>query len=164
MTSDEMTTGSVSGTPAQRQMYAERSRWWNSTGGGTGTRSASGVVSMQKGVGAIKAGDGGAKFRAEWPELDKENWTWMEEHSVDVKTGERGADPNKPDCAPVVAALARRGSASGAGAIGEAVRGGRVAGEVGQSWIKRNKLLVGGAVIFVYVLIARLLGQSSEKA
>ena len=29
-------------------------------------------------MGAVKAGDGGVKFRAEWAEEDKANWTWME--------------------------------------------------------------------------------------
>ena len=86
----------------------------------------------------------------------------MEENKVDFKTGERAIDPSKPvDCAPAVAALARRGSASAGAAVGEAVRGGRVAGREGQSWVKRNKLLVAGGVIFIYVLIARLLGQGS---
>ena len=162
MTSEEMTTGSVSGTEAQRKAYANRSRWWNSTGGGTAVRDADGKITTQKGVGAIKAGDGGAKFRAEWSELDRENWVWMEKNNIDVKTGERMPDPDAPACAPAVAAIARRGSASGGGAIGEAVRGGRAAGEVGQSWAKRNKVLVAGGIIFVYVLIARLLGQGSE--
>ena len=162
MTSEEMTTGSVSGTYAQRKAFAERSRWWNTTGGGTATKTSTGIVTNQRGNGAIKAGDGGIKFRAEWPELDKENWKWMEENKVDFKTGDRAIDLSKPvDCAPAVAALARRGSATGGGAINEAVRGGRVAGEVGQSWVKRNKMLVAGGVIFVYVLIARLLGQGS---
>ncbi|KAI9854133.1 MAG: Ubiquitin-conjugating enzyme E2 6 [Vezdaea acicularis] len=46
MTSEEMTTGSVSATSEERKWAAQKSRSWNSTN---------------------------AKFRAEWPELDEEN-------------------------------------------------------------------------------------------
>ncbi len=152
MTSDEMTTGSVSGTVELRKEFARRSRWWNSTGGGTSKRS--GV----SGNGAIKAGDGGEKFRTEWTELDEENWKWMTENKVDPKTGIQATETQA--CHPTAAVLSRRGSASGHGIAG-AVHGGRVAGEGGQSWIKRNRLLVGGAVIFIYVLIARLLASDN---
>ena len=51
MTSDEMTTGSVSASEAERKYHAARSRWWNSTGGGSQGKGG------QKGN--IKAGDGG---------------------------------------------------------------------------------------------------------
>lgn len=158
MTSEEMTTGSVAGTPEQRKAMADRTRWWNSTGGGSSKRTIPGI----KGNGAIKSGDGGAKFRAEWPDLDKENWEWMEKEKIDPTTGLRMPDPNAP-CAPAVSAIARRGSASGA-ALNGAVRGANVAGEAGQSWIKRNKLLVAGGIIFLYVLVARLLGESDKMS
>ncbi len=115
---------------------------------------------VPKGNGAIKAGDGGAKFRSEWPELDKENWKWMEENRINPATGDRMPDPNAPVCSPQAAAFGRRPSGSAA-TIGAAVHGGQVAREVGQSWIARNKLLVAGAVIFTYVLIARLLGDGT---
>lgn len=134
MTSEEMTTGSVGATEAERKWAAARTRWWNSTGGGSKIG--------QKG---IKAGDGGAKFRAEWPELDKENWKWMEENKVDPATGDRG----EPACSTL-----RRPSGSTLGpAQVQAAR------DAGQSWLRRNKLLVAGAVIFTYVLIARILGE-----
>jgi ubiquitin-conjugating enzyme E2 J2 len=42
---------------------------------------------------------------------------------------------------------------------GAVVEGGQAAREAGQGWLRRNKLLVAGAVIFTYVLIARLLGE-----
>jgi len=41
------------------------------------------------------------------------------------------------------------------------VEGGRVVGQEGRGWIRRNKLLVVGGLIFTYVLIARLLGEGS---
>src|SRR5437016_10556634 len=65
MTSEEMTTGSVSASPAERRYFAARSRWWNSTGGGSSENKKAGVIASTKGIGAIKAGDGGVKFRAE---------------------------------------------------------------------------------------------------
>jgi ubiquitin-conjugating enzyme E2 J2 len=156
MTSEEMTTGSVGATEAERKWAAGRSRWWNSTGGGSSTRVIPGV--SQKGNGAIKAGDGGAKFRAQWPELDRENWKWMEENKIDPATGERIREPGSPNCSPQAAALGRRPSGSGA-TIGAVVGGGQAARNAGQSWLRRNKLLVAGAVIFTYVLIARILGE-----
>lgn len=158
MTSEEMTTGSIAGSDAERKYLAARTRWWNSTGGGSSTRLLPGMP-VPKGNGAIKAGDGGAKFRAEWPELDKENWKWMEENRINPATGERMPDPNAPVCSPAAVALGRRPSAA---TIGAAVHGGQVAREVGQSWVRRNKLLVAGAVIFTYVLIARLLGEGTS--
>jgi ubiquitin-conjugating enzyme E2 J2 len=163
MTSEEMTTGSVAGTEAERKYLAGRSRWWNSTGGGSSTRLLPGMSNGQKGNGAIKAGDGGAKFRAEWPELDKENWKWMEENKINPATGESIPDPSAPACSPQAAALGRRPSGSTA-ALGAAVHGGQAARDAGQSWLRRNKLLVAGAVIFTYVLIARLLGESTPSS
>ena len=59
MTSDEMTSGSISASKAGRMFFTKQSRWWNSNGGGT----------LSAG---IKAGDGGLKFRVEWPELHED--------------------------------------------------------------------------------------------
>lgn len=154
MTSEEMTTGSVSATEAERKWFAGRTRWWNSTGGGSHTRAA-GV--NQKGN--IKAGDGGAKFRAEWPELDKENWKWMEDNKIDPRTGERIPEPGAQSCSPQAAALGRR--PSGSAPLGAVVEGGQAARDAGQGWIRRHKLLVAGALIFTYVLIARILGEGT---
>ena len=164
MTSDEMTTGSVHASDSDRKWAAARSRWWNSTGGGTSARGlAAGVNASAKGVGAVKAGDGGVKFRAEWPELDEENWRWMRESRVDAATGNVMPDPNAGPsnaCSPEGAALRRRpgGSAAGLGAV---VEGGQAAREAGQSWVRRNKFLVGGLVVVAYVLLARLMGDGS---
>src|SRR6195952_3791545 len=57
MTSEEMTTGSVAADERQRKALAFNSRWWNSTGGGMSTG----------GGGKIGQGDGGARFRNDWP-------------------------------------------------------------------------------------------------
>ncbi|CZR66303.1 probable ubiquitin-conjugating enzyme [Phialocephala subalpina] len=156
MTSEEMTTGSVGATEAERKWAAGRSRWWNSTGGG----SFSDGKTKQKGN--IKAGDGGAKFRAEWPELDKENWKWMKDNRIDVATGNVIPDPNATgpgNCGPAIGGLTRPSGSQAV--VGAVVEGGRAVGEEGRSWIRRNKLLVIGSVIFTYVLIARLLGEGT---
>ncbi|KAL4877268.1 cytochrome c/c1 heme lyase-domain-containing protein [Aspergillus karnatakaensis] len=157
MTSEEMTTGSVSATEAERRVLAARSRWWNSTGGGTHISSTPGVTPTSRGINNVKAGDGGLKFRTEWPELDQENWKWLKENRIDTATGQLRPDPNSASnkCSPETSALRRRpnGSAPGIGAVME---GGHAAREVGQTWIQRNKIWVGLAVLFGYALISRL--------
>lgn len=88
MTSEEMTTGSLSATPSERKILASQTRWWNSTGGGSTPKTIPGVSgSNASGHGNIKAGDGGAKFKSEWPELDDENWKWMKDNRIDPATG-----------------------------------------------------------------------------
>ncbi|CAJ2504669.1 Uu.00g120630.m01.CDS01 [Anthostomella pinea] len=140
MTSEEMTTGSVSATAAERRVFAERTRWWNSTGGGSQSKNPA----LK---GNVKAGDGGAKFRAEWPEVDKENWRWMTEKEIDLSTGLK---QKQASCGPGLATAG--GSGHQTQAVVEVV-------DAGTGWLGRNKLLVVGGVIFVYVLIARLLGE-----
>lgn len=163
MTSEEMTTGSVSATETERRWYAAKSRWWNSTGGGSSTRAVPGVTATSKGINNIKAGDGGVKFRAEWPELDEENWKWMTDHRIDPATGQVVPDPNSTatNCSPETAALRRRpgGSATGLGAV---VGGGQVARDAGQSWIRRNKYWVGAAFLLCYVLLSRIFGEEID--
>lgn len=199
MTSEEMTTGSVSATPAERKFHAARSRWWNSTGGGTYTGGADGNGSgNSKAKVQVKAGDGGVKFRTEWPDQDKANWAWMKEQHVDVATGQITAPPPPPAAQPAAASSSSSSSltstgnssksipgggsqgascgkqlgvpAAGAGGAGagtagnsgtqaqavvDAVRQGRGAG---QGWLARNKLYVFGGLVFLYVLVARLVG------
>jgi ubiquitin-conjugating enzyme E2 J2 len=145
MTSEEMTTGSVSSTEAERKFLAARTRWWNSTGGGSQAKSNAATK------GNIKAGDGGAKFRSEWPEVDKENVEWMKEHKVDLATGNKIGLP--ASCGPQ---LGMAGSAQPAHVVVDAVVQQR---DAGRGWLGRHKLLVAGAAIFIYVLIARLLGN-----
>ena len=152
MTSDEMTTGSISATEAERKFFARQTRWWNSTGGGTQGKLSAGVNTSVKGIGAVKAGDGGVKFRAEWPELDEENRKWMVDNNIDATTGKA-----PPSCNPEALAFGKRPGVSG-GSLGE-VQAARYAG---QSWIRRNKWFLGGLLIFGYVLVARLLGDQES--
>ena len=165
MTGDEMTTGSLGARDPERKWLAARSRWWNSTGGGSVRTPVIGNTVTVKGVGAVKAGDGGVKFRAEWPELDEENWNWMNEHRIDAATGrilpssENENSNTSAACSPEVAAL-RRGPGGTTG-LGDA---GRAAREAGQSWLGRNKFLVAGMVVIGYVLIARLVGEGGSQS
>lgn len=163
MTSDEMTTGSVHATDPERRWAAARTRWWNSTGGGSFQRLAAGVNPSARGVGAVKAGDGGVKFKAEWPELDAENWAWMKTNLVDPTTGNLLPDPDSTSsslasCSSEVAALRRGPGGSGVG-FGTVVGGGHAATQAGQSWIRRHKMFVGVMVVICYVLLARLMGE-----
>lgn len=87
MTSEEITAGSIRASDGERKIHAAKSRWWNSTGGGTHTKSVPGVTKTTKGIGNIKVGDGGLKFRTEWPELDAENWKWMTDRNINQDTG-----------------------------------------------------------------------------
>ena len=144
MTSEEMTTGSVSSTEAERKYLASRTRWWNSTGGGSHSKNPA-----QKGN--IKAGDGGAKFRAEWPEVDKENWEWMTKHKVDTATGNRIGSTS---CGPQLGIAA--GSSHQTQAVVDAVVQQR---DAGTGWLSQNRLLIFGGVVFVYMLIARILSE-----
>ncbi|KAK7964500.1 ubiquitin-conjugating enzyme [Apiospora saccharicola] len=147
MTSEEMTTGSVSSTERERKFLAARSRWWNSTSGGS-----------QKGAGKgnVKAGDGGAKFRAEWPEVDKENLKWMAEHKIDAATGQSAAAAS---CGPPGLGIAA-GSGGQTQAVVDAVVQRRDA--AGRSWL-RNKWIIGIGVILVYTALARWLGSEGEN-
>lgn len=159
MTSEEMTTGSVSASEGERRVLAARSRWWNSTGGGSHANATPGVARTTKGINNVKAGDGGLKFRTEWPELDQENWTWMKEHRIDTATGQILPDPNAPiKCSPETSALRRRPNGSGPG-FGAVMEGGHVAREAGQSWVRRNRVWVGLAVLFGYALLSRLVSD-----
>lgn len=159
MTSEEMTTGSVRASEHERKLFAQRTRWWNSTGGGSKQTSAS-QQGGNRGVGAIKAGDGGAKFRAEWPELDEENLKWMKEKKINQQNGLPMPMNPQPNCSPEVAGLRRRpnGSATGVGAV---VQGGQVARDAGQSWFSRNKWRIVFGSIFAYILVARMVGDGA---
>ncbi|KAI5308687.1 Ubiquitin-conjugating enzyme E2 6, partial [Ascosphaera atra] len=120
MTSEEMTTGSVSASPAERRILASRSRWWNSTGGGSTTKATPGVTKTTRGLGNVKAGDGGLKFRTEWPDHDAQNWKWMEDNHVDAATGhavqeQAAATAPASSCSPEGSALRKRLSTSASG-------------------------------------------------
>lgn len=151
MTSEEMTTGSVSSTEAERKMLAARTKWWNSTGGGSHSKANPATK------GNVKAGDGGAKFRAEWPEVDKANWEWMKESKVDMATGNKIGAAAGASCGPQLGIGA--GSGHQAQVVVDAVVQQR---DAGRGWLNQNKLLVAGGVIFFYVLLARVLGTSDS--
>ncbi|KAM0521013.1 Ubiquitin-conjugating enzyme E2 6 [Verticillium nonalfalfae] len=159
MTSEEMTTGSVSSTAAERRALAARSRWWNSTGGGSHARA------NPAGKGNVKAGDAGAKFRAEWPEVDAKNWDMMREQKVDMATGHVPAAAGGSSCRPPQLGIGAHGGGGGGGGANSAHQGRAVVDAVvqqrdaGTGWLHRNKLLVAGAVVFLYVLLARVLGN-----
>jgi ubiquitin-conjugating enzyme E2 J2 len=160
MTSEEMTTGSLSATLQERKALAAQTRWWNSTGGGSTNRTIAGQQPTQssntRGFGAIKAGDGGKRFREHWPEVDEENWKWMEEKRIDPRTGK--SPVQAPSCSPEATALRRRAGGT-TGGLGAVVEGGREVGAAGQGWVRRNAwyIILGG--LFCYVLIMRLVGQ-----
>ena len=162
MTSEEMTTGSVGGTEAERKFLARRSRWWNSTGGGSTPKTIPGVGAAAagssskhhvNGFGNVKAGDGGAKFKSEWAELDEENWKYMREHRIDPKTGAAAPDPNSSSCSPGADALRRRPLGSNGLAAAQQAR------EVGQGWIWRHKIVIVVVVAFLYTAVARIMGD-----
>ena len=129
MTSEEMTTGSVRGSPEERKRYAARSRWWNS------------------------CGDKSTLFREQWPEVHAENLEWMRREGVDVVTGEKrmvkvvGAEGD--GCAKRIKA-AKVVAATTASGPQEVVRR-------GEGWVRRNRLWVGVLVVVGYVLLARAL-------
>lgn len=170
MTSEEMTTGSVSANAAERRLFASQTRWWNSTGGGSSRREVPGVSgSNASGHGNVKAGDGGDKFRAEWPDLDAENWKWMAEQRVDPRTGRTVPDPSKPaqtqqSCVPGGDALRRRtaSNSAGRGGLANVVEGGNQAREAGQTWVQSHKVLIAFMVLVGYVVFARIMDYGSE--
>jgi len=155
MNSDEMTTGSIGGTETERKVFASKSRWWNSTGGGSSSRTVSGV-NIGKGNGAIKAGDGGKKFRDEWKEVDEENWKWMEKNKVDPTNG-RMIVINPSSTA--TEGQSTVGSTVGGTTLAPAVPNGQVDA---QGWLARHKWHVVFVGLFAYVVMARLIGDTTE--
>ncbi|KAK5125794.1 hypothetical protein LTR85_012070 [Meristemomyces frigidus] len=162
MTSEEMTTGSVSGSESQRKALAASSKWWNSTGGGTTSRTLGAPPKEQssnsRGFGAIRGGDGGKRFREQWPEVDEENWKWMEEHKIDPQTGKSLVPAPQPSCSPEANALRRRAGGSNAG-LGAVVEGGQAARDAGQGWLRRHWGKMALAAVFIYVLTARVMSD-----
>tara|TARA_R110002003_G_scaffold290_7_gene18579 strand:+ start:3301 stop:4146 length:846 start_codon:yes stop_codon:yes gene_type:complete len=162
MTGEEMTTGSVRATERERKSLARQTRWWNSTGGGTKpitspTGTSAQPSSNSRGIGGIKSGDGGAKFRLEWPEVDEENWKWMKEENIDLKLGvPKAAQSSQPHCSPEVAGLRRR-----PGASATVVQDAQIARDAGQGWISRNKWKMVFGTILLYILAARILGDGA---
>lgn len=157
MNGEEMTAGSISGTPSERKVLAAKSRWWNTTGGGSATSRRPGVQITTKGLGNIKAGDGGVKFRSEWPEEDAENWKWIEENRVDPRTGKCIPDPPGQviQCSPETAALRRLLGGSG----NPLTTGGGAVREAGQGWFTGRRLYYVAGAFMVYVVLMRIFGD-----
>ncbi|KAK1811208.1 Ubiquitin-conjugating enzyme E2 6 [Friedmanniomyces endolithicus] len=148
MTSEEMTTGIRGGGSTSRTLASGEAEQVQS--------------SNTRGFGAIKAGDGGKRFREQWAEVDEENWKWMEERRVDPQTG-KGLAPVQQEqqsaCSPETAALRMRATGSNAG-LGAVVEGGQAATEAGRGWLGRNWGKVVMATLFAYVIAARLLSDA----
>jgi ubiquitin-conjugating enzyme E2 J2 len=158
MTSEEMTTGSVRASEQERRVFAARTRWWNSTGGGSTNRTIQGVSSPpQRGVGSIKAGDGGAKFRTEWHELDEENLKYIKDRRIDPATG--NVVDSHGSCTPGADALTKNLNSKS----GVVVEGAQVARNVGQGWVGRHKYYIIAGLIFSYAVIARILGEGAAS-
>lgn len=157
MTSEEMTTGSVRASEHERKLFAQRTRWWNSTGGGS--KQAATQSSNSRGIGGIKAGDGGAKFTLEWPEIDEENLQWMKEKRIDPATGLPRPAPSsiQPHCSPEVAGLRRRPGTS-ATVVHDAAQ---IARDAGQGWLSRNKWKMVLGAMMMYIFVARVLGDGA---
>ena len=157
MTSEEMTTGSLSASDAERRVLASRTKWWNSTGGGSTKRTLAqqgAQNSNSKGFGAIKAGDGGQKFKEQWPELDEENWRWMEDHKIDPQTGKTLSPQHLLPNGRTATDESRAAERSGI-----VVDGGSEARFVDQGWLRKNALYILGGLIFLYVLVTRLVSD-----
>lgn len=171
MNSEEMTAGSLSSTPAERRWHAARSRWWNCTGGGSNTTGpkAGNNISAKTGAkaGNIKAGDGGAKFRSEWPEQDEENWEWIRENRIDPTTGKVLPDPEGEivQCTPEAARIRRILGGGGSGSNSGAVVGGlgQAAREAGRGWVGRWKWWIFGAFVTYLVLSRMVFRQESGE-
>lgn len=161
MTSEEMTTGSLSAAEPERRVFAARSRWWNSTGGGSHSNLPAGVTPTSRGINNVLAGDGGHKFRTEWPELDQQNWQWMKDNRINTDTGQILPDPNSATvkCSPETSALRRRLNANSGQGLGTVMDGGHAAREAGQGWFGWNKIWVCLAVLFGYAFITRLVND-----
>jgi ubiquitin-conjugating enzyme E2 J2 len=158
MTSEEMTTGSVRASEQERKLFAQRSRWWNSTG--NGTKQANSQTLNSRGIGNIRAGDGGVKFRLEWPEVDEENIKWMKENRIDPATGiprPAASSSQQSQCSPEVSGLRRRPRTS-ATVVHDAAQ---IARDAGQGWMSRNKWRIIIGAIMAYILVARVLGDGA---
>jgi ubiquitin-conjugating enzyme E2 J2 len=163
MTSEEMTTGSVRASEAERKLFAQRTRWWNSTGGGT-KHTASSQSGGSHQAGNIRAGDGGTKFRLEWAEVDEENLKWMKEKHIDPATGlprrPAASTAQQPACSPDVSGLRRRPGTT-ATVVQDAAQ---IARDAGQGWMSRNKWKILGGVMMLYILVARVLGDGAVSS
>jgi ubiquitin-conjugating enzyme E2 J2 len=157
MTSEEITTGSIRATEDERKFLANQTRWWNTTGGGSSARSLNGIT-PRRGVDSIRTGDGGVKFRAEWPEVDEANWKSMTDRKIDPRNGliiKESATP--ASCAPGADALRR--TAARINSHGGVIENAQNARNAGQGWLGRNRWAVVIGVLVVYALLARVYSE-----
>lgn len=106
-------------------------------------------------AGNIKAGDGGRKFRSEWPDEDEENWEWIRENRLDPATGKALPDPEGEvvQCTPEAARIRRiLGAGGNSGTVGGL---GQAAKEAGRGWVGRWKWWIVG-VFVTYVVLSRI--------
>lgn len=165
MTSEEMTTGSISASEQERKVLAARTKWWNCTGGGSGVLDpVTGQVVPTAGSGptgrGVGWGDMGKRFRSEWPDVDRENWRWVYEKRINPATGivMPAAAPAHGTAAGRVGALegsARRRQGTGTGSK-PTTTAAEVVVKRGESWVRRHKVLVGAIVLLVYVFVVRV--------
>lgn len=139
MTGEEMTTGGLRASDEERRVFAARSRWWNSTGGGRDV----GAAKAGKGVGAIIKGDGGRRFREEFPEVHLKNLEWMEAQEVDFRSG-------------LGKVVVLRQEEERRRAEERAARE-KEARLLRQGWVGRHKVFLGFVVFLAYAFISRLL-------
>ncbi|KAM0688987.1 hypothetical protein Q7P36_011063 [Cladosporium allicinum] len=134
------------------------------TGGGSTKRTLAGELgeaqaqqgasggSGRTGFGAIKAGDGGQRFKEQWPEEDDENWKWMEKEKIDPQTGRSLVLQQQVQAQEAVAAAVRPAEETGNGRRA-------TIDAAPQSWLSKNKWYIVAAAVFAYVLAARALGD-----
>lgn len=120
----------------------------------------------------IKTGDGGERFRFEFPEVDAENWKWMRERRVNLKTGialspdgTKNMSTNTRGSSTIHhlpvqqqqddGNVRRRHALAGPTASAAAGTAGAVVKE-GESWLRRHKFLCAVVLLCGYVLLARL--------
>ena len=181
----------------ERKLLAARSRWWNSTGGGTCTDRTFADLNDAPGSGwkptagngarrggglghGLRSGDGGQRFRLQFPEVDEENWRWMGERRVNIQTGiALSPEPspntfstsststgtaipsgNPPPIVHYQDGGVQRRNMVGAGAhpVGASTAAGTAEAVVkgGESWVKRHKFLCVVVLLCGYVLLARM--------
>lgn len=122
------------------------------------------AVGGGRGGGKMGLGDGGRRFRAEWEDVDGENWKWIDECRVNPFTGMR-MEVKKPEqqqessSSPMpgssAAAALRRRAGIAEGGHGHGSTPAEAVVRRGEGWLRRNRVWVGLAVVVSYVLLAR---------
>jgi len=159
MISEEDTTGSINASERERKMLAQKSRMWNSTGGGIVLRRPDGtIVPAETEVSAARVGlgDAGQGFRSQWPDADVENWKLYKSNKINVMTGgiPVAADPGQQ-------AVVRKRAAPAAGILASGRPGPGAAR--GEGWLRRYPLVVGLMVVAGLVLVARVIEMGTAR-